>query len=189
MPRNSRPAVKSVIDRFAPANESIVCPLHGSNSSHSTFASHVNSNTSSNSNPSTNLSQAQINFNNSPRNISRQTSSSTTHQNGNASRKSSQTSISNLSSIKSPTLSHETNDLAHSASSSSNSSSTLTLKSNNLAQPEEDDLNEQELNEPATTRAECTRFTRQALYTYRAKNHLIDYKYSAYGGTCHDLPK
>jgi len=42
---------------------------------------------------------------------------------------------------------------------------------------------------PHGSRAECTRFTRQALYTYRAKNHLIHYKYNAYGGNCHDLPR
>ncbi|XP_055599906.1 dedicator of cytokinesis protein 9 isoform X2 [Uranotaenia lowii] len=31
--------------------------------------------------------------------------------------------------------------------------------------------------------------TRQALHTYESPNYLIHYKYSAYGGTCNDLPK
>ncbi|XP_038110959.1 dedicator of cytokinesis protein 9 isoform X3 [Culex quinquefasciatus] len=31
--------------------------------------------------------------------------------------------------------------------------------------------------------------TRQALHTYESANHLIHYKYSAYGGTCLDLPR
>lgn len=32
-------------------------------------------------------------------------------------------------------------------------------------------------------------FTRQALKTYETANHMILYKYAAYGGTCGDLPK
>lgn len=32
-------------------------------------------------------------------------------------------------------------------------------------------------------------FTRQALKSYETANHMILYKYSAYGGTCGDLPK
>ena len=31
--------------------------------------------------------------------------------------------------------------------------------------------------------------TRQALKTYETANHMILYKYAAYGGTCGDLPK
>lgn len=31
--------------------------------------------------------------------------------------------------------------------------------------------------------------TRQALHSYECNNHLIQYKYSAYSGSCHDLPK
>ncbi|XP_055642537.1 dedicator of cytokinesis protein 9 isoform X3 [Toxorhynchites rutilus septentrionalis] len=31
--------------------------------------------------------------------------------------------------------------------------------------------------------------TRQALHTYESANHLIHYKYSAYGGTCFELPR
>lgn len=31
--------------------------------------------------------------------------------------------------------------------------------------------------------------TRQALTTYETANHIVHYKYSAYSGTCHDLPK
>lgn len=32
-------------------------------------------------------------------------------------------------------------------------------------------------------------FTRQALKTYETANHMILYKYAAYGGICGDLPK
>jgi hypothetical protein len=31
--------------------------------------------------------------------------------------------------------------------------------------------------------------TRQSLKTYETANHMILYKYAAYGGTCGDLPK
>lgn len=31
--------------------------------------------------------------------------------------------------------------------------------------------------------------TRQVLKTYETANHMILYKYAAYGGTCGDLPK
>lgn len=31
--------------------------------------------------------------------------------------------------------------------------------------------------------------TRQALHTYQSNDHLVYYKYSAYGGTYHDLPR
>ncbi|XP_037912923.1 dedicator of cytokinesis protein 9 isoform X4 [Hermetia illucens] len=31
--------------------------------------------------------------------------------------------------------------------------------------------------------------TRQALHTYQTNNHLVHYKYSAYSGSCHDLPR
>lgn len=31
--------------------------------------------------------------------------------------------------------------------------------------------------------------TRQALHTYQTADHVINYKYSAYSGTCYDLPK
>lgn len=30
---------------------------------------------------------------------------------------------------------------------------------------------------------------RQALHTYETANHIVHYKYSAYGGACNDLPK
>lgn len=30
---------------------------------------------------------------------------------------------------------------------------------------------------------------RQALHTYETANHIVHYKYSAYGGACSDLPK
>lgn len=31
--------------------------------------------------------------------------------------------------------------------------------------------------------------TRQALHTYQSNNHLVHYKYSAYSGSFHELPK
>lgn len=31
--------------------------------------------------------------------------------------------------------------------------------------------------------------TRQALQTYESNHHIVHYKYSAFGGSCHDLPK
>lgn len=31
--------------------------------------------------------------------------------------------------------------------------------------------------------------TRQALHTYQSNNHLVHYKYNAYSGSCHDLPR
>lgn len=31
--------------------------------------------------------------------------------------------------------------------------------------------------------------TRQALHTYQSNNHLVHYKYSAYSGSYHELPK
>ncbi|XP_037961001.1 dedicator of cytokinesis protein 9 isoform X2 [Teleopsis dalmanni] len=178
MPRKLRTNSKSITDRFEPPNKSIVCPLHGTNTTR------------------------QNNVTNSPKTTQRQQSNHSTNslQNGNITRRSSQTST-KLANTKSPTSSFESYESAHAAPGpvSSSSSSTSTLKSF-IAEPEEDSEEDNEcvnggsngdniVKVTATTRAECTRFTRQALYTYRAKNHLIHYKYSAYGGTCHDLPK
>lgn len=195
MPRKQRTNTKSIIDRFEPPNEAIICPLHG--------GAHGTSNGSS----SASISR-QSSHTNSPKTTQRQISSQSNVnvQNGNLSRKSSQGSSTKIQlSIKSPTSSHESYESALSTAcsaggnltSTSHSSSSSTLKSNILAQPEEDeDLDGSDGADGMSgngsgggTRAECTRFTRQALYTYRAKNHLIHYKYSAYGGTCHDLPK
>ena len=123
------------------------------------------------------------------------------HQNGGSiSRKCSQTSSVQLNSVKSPTSSLESYESAISTNggtSKSISSSSSTLKSSNLAQPEDDDdldtigdtFSNNTIGPPSKPKFECSRFTRQALYTYRAKNHLIHYKYHEYGGTCHDLPK
>lgn len=113
-----------------------------------------------------------------------------------------------MDAVKSPTSSHDSYESALSSQAGggggggttatrSISSSSSTLKSSNLAQPEEDDdldnVGDSLMNNGCANsmgpKSECSRFTRQALYTYRAKNHLIHYKYSAYGGTCHDLPK
>ncbi|XP_049302733.1 dedicator of cytokinesis protein 9 isoform X2 [Bactrocera dorsalis] len=195
MPRKQRTNTKSIIDRFEPPNEAIICPLHGG------------TNGSSNGSSSASISR-QSSHTNSPKATQRQISSQSNAnvQNGNLSRKSSQSSSTKIQlSIKSPTSSHESYESALSTAcsaggnltSNSHSSSSSTLKSNILAQPEEDeDLDGSDGADGMSsndsgggTRAECTRFTRQALYTYRAKNHLIHYKYSAYGGTCHDLPK
>ncbi|XP_067624519.1 dedicator of cytokinesis protein 9 isoform X2 [Eurosta solidaginis] len=197
MPRKQRTNTKSIIDRFEPPNEAIICPLHSgangtSNGSSSTYISRKNSHS------------------NSPKPAQRQIanqSSNASVQNSNISRRSSQSSSTKIPiSIKSPTSSHESYESALSTlttaggnnmTSTSHSSSSSTLQSNILAQPEEDeDLDGSDGADGMSsngsgggTRAECIRFTRQALYTYRAKNHLIHYKYSAYGGTCHDLPR
>ncbi|EDV99138.1 GH13199 [Drosophila grimshawi] len=167
MPRKQRTNAKSVADRFEPPNEAIVCPLHGSVVLGSNGHSQVSRQSSLQSNGS----------------LQNGHSSNTSLSNGNGqlSRKSSQCS----NGSGSRKLSHE--------SSYESALSSTTLRSN-LAQPEEVDEYADE--EPTAgqdavalgSRAECTRFTRQALYTYRAKNHLIHYKYNAYGGNCHDLP-
>ncbi|XP_030384667.1 dedicator of cytokinesis protein 9 isoform X2 [Scaptodrosophila lebanonensis] len=182
MPRKLRTNVKSVADRFEPPNEAIVCPLHGNSvlgNGHSHNGSHNNVSR-----------QNSLQSNGSLHNGSNSTTS-LANGHGQLSRKSSQSSNASsqkLSAFKSPTSSHESYESAVSST---------TLRSN-LAQPEIDDFADDMVatadvsNGDATpvlgSRAECTRFTRQALYTYRAKNHLIHYKYNAYGGTCHDLP-
>ncbi|EDW64702.2 uncharacterized protein Dvir_GJ17604, isoform N [Drosophila virilis] len=170
MPRKQRTNVKSVADRFEPPNEAIVCPLHGSVVLGSNGHSQVSRQSSLQSNGSLHNGHS--------------SNTSLSNGNGQLSRKSSQCSNGSASRKTSQESSYE----------SALSSSTLR---SHLAQPEEvDEYAEEETaaGEDATdattlgTRAECTRFTRQALYTYRAKNHLIHYKYSAYGGNCHDLP-
>lgn len=171
MPRKQRTNVKSVADRFEPPNEAIVCPLHGSVVLGSNGHSQVSRQSSLQSNGSLHNGHS--------------SNTSLSNGNGQLSRKSSQCSNGSASRKTSQESSYE----------SALSSSTLR---SHLAQPEEvDEYAEEEIaaGEDATdattlgTRAECTRFTRQALYTYRAKNHLIHYKYSAYGGNCHDLPR
>lgn len=178
MPRKQRNSAKSVADRFEPANESIVCPLHGSVVLSSNGHSQVSRQGSVQSNGSLQNGHSSNN--------------SLSNGNGQLSRKSSMCSNGSASRKMSQESSYES---AHSST---------TLRSH-LAQPEEVDEyaeteNGQEehvgdgedVSDAAVvtgSRAECTRFTRQALYTYRAKNHLIHYKYSAYGGNCHDLPR
>ncbi|XP_046801716.1 dedicator of cytokinesis protein 9 isoform X4 [Lucilia cuprina] len=197
LPRKVRTKSKSIIDRFEPPNETIVCPLYGGSTS---------------TNGSHNVTRQNSSASNSPRLTQRQLSSQSTTSNGsiqqqqqqnggNISRKCSQTSAPQLNSIKSPTSSLESYESALSTTNgttkSISSSSSSTLKSSNLAQPEDDDdldtigdsLINNGVGPPAKPKFECSRFTRQALYTYRAKNHLIHYKYHEYGGTCHDLPK
>lgn len=177
MPRKQRSTAKSVADRFEPANESIVCPLSVvlSSNGHSQVSR-----------------QGSVQSNGSLQN-GHSSNNSLSNGNGQLSRKSSQCSNGSASRKMSQESSYES------------ALSSTTLRSH-LAQPEEVDEyaeTEEEDREQhvragedvpdgavATgSRAECTRFTRQALYTYRAKNHLIHYKYSAYGGNCHDLPR
>ncbi|XP_034471670.1 dedicator of cytokinesis protein 9 isoform X1 [Drosophila innubila] len=169
MPRKQRSNDKSVADRFEPPNEAIVCPLHGSMALGSNGHSQVSR-------------QGSLQSNGSYQN-GHSSNTSLSNGNGQLSRKSSQCSNGSTS----RKLSHESYESALSST---------TLRSH-LAQPEEVDeygdeehpTSEDVIDGTTTgTRAECTRFTRQALYTYRAKNHLIHYKYSAYGGNCHDLP-
>ncbi|XP_062142362.1 LOW QUALITY PROTEIN: dedicator of cytokinesis protein 9 [Drosophila sulfurigaster albostrigata] len=175
MPRKQRSNAKSVADRFEPPNEAIVCPLHGSMALATNGHSQVSR-------------QGSLQSNGSHQN-GHSSNTSLSNGNGQLSRKSSQ--CSNGSTSRQEKLSHESFESALSST---------TLRSH-LAQPEEvdeyADEEEEERHAPCEdvtdgstpgTRAECTRFTRQALYTYRAKNHLIHYKYSAYGGNCHDLP-
>ncbi|XP_064541886.1 dedicator of cytokinesis protein 9 isoform X3 [Drosophila montana] len=170
MPRKQRTNVKSVADRFEPPNEAIVCPLHGSVVLGSNGHSQVSRQSSLQSNGSLHNGHS--------------SNTSLSNGNGQLSRKSSQCSNGSASRKTSQESSYES------------ALSSTTLRSH-LAQPEEvDEYADEETaaGEDATdattlgSRAECTRFTRQALYTYRAKNHLIHYKYSAYGGNCHDLP-
>ncbi|KRG03329.1 dedicator of cytokinesis protein 9 isoform X4 [Drosophila mojavensis] len=171
MPRKQRTTAKSVADRFVPANEAIVTPLHGPIVLGSNGHGQVSRQGSLQSNGSLHNGHS--------------STGSLSNGNGQLSRKSSQ--CSNGSVVSRKTSQESSYDSALSSN---------TLRSN-LAQPEEVDEYADE--EPAAsedmtdstalgTRAECTRFTRQALYTYRAKNHLIHYKYSAYGGNCNDLP-
>lgn len=172
MPRKQRTTAKSVADRFVPANEAIVSPLHGPIVLGSNGHGQVSRQGSLQSNGSLHNGHS--------------STGSLSNGNGQLSRKSSQCSNGSVVSRKT------SQESSYESALSSN-----TLRSN-LAQPEEVDEYADE--EPAAsedvtdatalgTRAECTRFTRQALYTYRAKNHLIHYKYSAYGGNCHDLPR
>ncbi|XP_043640417.1 dedicator of cytokinesis protein 9 isoform X1 [Drosophila teissieri] len=175
MPRKQRTNAKSVADRFDPPNEAIVCPLHG---------------------------PAMITNGNGHSQVSRQGSiqSNGSHHNGNGNGHTSSSSSSSLNNSNGHgQLSRKSSQCSNGSSSHKDSSyesalSSITLRSN-LAQPEEvdefaDDGHGEDLvdGQPHGSRAECTRFTRQALYTYRAKNHLIHYKYNAYGGNCHDLP-
>ncbi|XP_061394284.1 dedicator of cytokinesis protein 9 isoform X1 [Musca vetustissima] len=197
LPRKLRTNTKSIVDIFEPPNVAIICPLHGGGGTNGTNGTH-------------NVSRQNSSASNSPRSTQRQISnqsntstvSNGSAHNGQLSRKSSTSqNSSHLDSIKSPTSSHESYESALSSQATptgganrSISSSSSTLKSSNLAQPEDDDdledVDESTLNNGNVgPKSECSRFTRQALYTYRAKNHIIHYKYSAYGGTCHDLPK
>lgn len=176
MPRKQRTNAKSVADRFDPPNEAIVCPLHG---------------------------PSMITNGNGHSQVSRQGSiqSNGSHHNGNGNGHTSSSSSSSLNNSNGRgQLSRKSSQCSNGSSSLKDSSyesalSSITLRSN-LAQPEEvdefaDDGHGEDLvdGQPHGSRAECTRFTRQALYTYRAKNHLIHYKYNAYGGNCHDLPR
>lgn len=44
-------------------------------------------------------------------------------------------------------------------------------------------------NQPNSAHQQGLLLTRQALHTYKSNNHIVHYKYSAYGGSCHELPK
>ncbi|XP_017153325.1 dedicator of cytokinesis protein 11 isoform X3 [Drosophila miranda] len=177
MPRKQRTTAKSVADRFEPPNEAIVCPLHGALMGNGNGHSQVSRQGSTQSNGS-------LHNGNGNGHSSCSSLSSANGHGAQLSRKSSQCSSNGSTSQK---VSQE--------SSYESALSSITLRSH-LAQPEEADELEladeashgDELGTQQGSRAECTRFTRQALYTYRAKNHLIHYKYNAYGGNCHDLP-
>nr|XP_041632093.1 dedicator of cytokinesis protein 11 isoform X4 [Drosophila kikkawai] len=178
MPRKQRTNAKSVADRFEPPNEAIVCPLHGpSIIGNGNGHSQVSRQGSIQSNGSLHNGTSNGNGHNSS---SSNSSLSNSNGHGQLSRKSSQCSNGSSS---------------HKDSSYESALSSITLRSH-LAQPEEvdeyaDDGHGEDMVDGQAihgSRAECTRFTRQALYTYRAKNHLIHYKYNAYGGNCHDLP-
>ncbi|XP_070133933.1 dedicator of cytokinesis protein 9 isoform X4 [Drosophila bipectinata] len=182
MPRKQRSNAKTVADRFEPPNEAIVCPLHGPpiiGNGNGNGHSQVSRQGSIQSNGS--LHNGNGSATNGNGISSSQSSLTNSNGHGQLSRKSSQCSNGSTS---------------HKDSSYESALSSMTIRSH-LAQPEEVDEfadadgNGEDLVDGAHThgsRAECTRFTRQALYTYRAKNHLIHYKYNAYGGNCHDLP-
>lgn len=83
-------------------------------------------------------------------------------------------------------LSRKKSDTGSSASSSSSSSSTLTLTTTNGCDAGNHNNRPRS---PITASSSSTLLTRQALHTYQSNNHLIHYKYSAYGGSCRDLPR
>lgn len=53
--------------------------------------------------------------------------------------------------------------------------------------PAEDETQTQLNNNHHTTQGLL--LTRQALHTYSRNNNLVHYKYNAYSGSCHDLPR
>lgn len=181
---NLRTNYKSFTDIFAAPNEAIICTTNGvkgqtfNTSASSTTTSSASTAFSSSSN--TTPSSLNINSNNvcSANNQLRKNSSTT----------------------KSPTPSSESYDLTNSSRvrRSSNTSSTTTTTNTNasilitgnrsLAQSEDIPDNSSQLCF-LDFKSMCSRFTRQALHTYRCTNYTIHYKYSDYGGTCHDLPK
>lgn len=183
MPRKQRSNAKTVADRFEPPNEAIVCPLHGPpiiGNGNGNGHSQVSRQGSIQSNGSLHIGNGSAANGNGI--SSSQSSLTNSNGHGQLSRKSSQCSNGSVS---------------HKDSSYESALSSMTIRSH-LAQPEEVDEfadadgHGEDLVDGGHThgsRAECTRFTRQALYTYRAKNHLIHYKYNAYGGNCHDLPR
>ncbi|XP_055917510.1 dedicator of cytokinesis protein 9 isoform X2 [Eupeodes corollae] len=95
--------------------------------------------------------------------------------NGNLSRQNSLSST--QSSSPNGSLGSITSPLSATSSSSSSSSSTLKTSTGTISQ------------RPSSPMGGGTLLTRQSLYTYQTNNHLVHYKYSTYGGTCHDLPK
>lgn len=81
-------------------------------------------------------------------------------------------------------LSRKKSDTGSSSSSSSSSTtSTLTLATTN------GDATGNNRPRSPINASSSTLLTRQALHTYQSNNHLIHYKYSAYGGSCRDLPR
>lgn len=77
----------------------------------------------------------------------------------------------------------DTGSSSSSSTSSSSATSTLTLTTTN------GDATGNNRPRSPINASSSTLLTRQALHTYQSNNHLIHYKYSAYGGSCRDLPR
>ena len=89
-------------------------------------------------------------------------------------------------------LTRKKSDTGSSSSTSSSSSSTLTSAvQTKPSSPSihSDSGSNSRPRSPMNASCSSTLLTRQALHTYQSDNHLIHYKYSAYGGSCRDLPR
>lgn len=75
------------------------------------------------------------------------------------------------------------------SSKASNGSSSSSSISEDAIAANDSTTNGNQSNQTASLHSPGQLLTRQALHTYQSNNHLVHYKYSAYSGSYHELPK